>query len=49
MFRWSLCDYSVPYILVSVAITVLNTTAAEAAANNIKNITIKNSKNQHIQ
>ena len=42
MLRSSLCDYSNPYILVSATITVPNTAAAEAAASNIKNITIKN-------
>ena len=41
MLRSSLCDYSDAYILVSATITVPNTAAA-AAANNRKNIIIKN-------
>ena len=42
MLRSSLCDYSDAYILVSATITVPKTAAAGAAANNRKNITIKN-------
>ena len=42
MLRSILCDYSDAYILVSATITVPNTAAAGAAANNIKNIIIKN-------
>ena len=41
--RSSLCDYSDAYVLVSVTITVPNTAAPGSAANNRKNITIKNS------
>ena len=36
MLRSSLCDYSDAYVLVSVFITVSNTAAAGAAANNRK-------------
>ena len=42
MLRSSLCDYSDAYIPMSVTITVPNTAAAGAAANNRKNIVIKN-------
>ena len=42
MLRSSWCDYNDPYILVSVAITVPNTAAAVAAADNRKNIITKN-------
>ena len=42
MLRSSLCDYSDAYLLVSAAITVPNTAAPVAAANNRKNIIIKN-------
>ena len=42
MLRSSLCDYSDAYILVSATITVPNIEAAGAAANNRKNIIIKN-------
>ena len=42
MLRTSLCDYNDTYILVSTTITVPNTAVAAAAANNIKNIIIKN-------
>ena len=42
MLRSSLCDYSDAYIFVSATITVPNTAAAEAAANNRENIIIKN-------
>ena len=42
MLRSSLCDYSDGFILVSATITVPNTAAAGVAANNIKNIIIKN-------
>ena len=42
MLRSSWCDYNDPYILVSVAITVPNTAAAAAAADNRKNIITKN-------
>ena len=42
MLRSSLCHYSDAYILVSADITASNTTAAGAAANNRKNIIIKN-------
>ena len=38
MLRSSSCDYSDAYILVSATITVPNTAAAGAAANNRKNI-----------
>ena len=41
MLKSSLCAYSDTYILVSATITVPNTAAGTAAANNIKNI-IKN-------
>ena len=40
MLRSSLCDYSDAYIPMSVTITVPNTAAAGAAANNRKNIVI---------
>ena len=36
-----MCDYSDPYIVVSTTITVPNTAAEEAAANNRKNTIIK--------
>ena len=42
MLRSRLCDYSDTYILVNATITVSNKAAARAAANNIKNIIIKN-------
>ena len=42
MLRSSLCHYSDAYILVNANITASNTTAAGAAANNRKNIVIKN-------
>ena len=42
MLKSSLCDYSDAYIFVKSTITVPNTAAAEAAANNRKNIIIKN-------
>ena len=42
MLRSSLCDYCDAYILVSANITVPNTATAGAAANNRKNIIIKN-------
>ena len=42
MLRLILCNYSDAYILVSVIIAVPNTAAAEPAANNRKNIIIKN-------
>ena len=42
MLRLRLCDYSDAYTLVSANITVPNTAAAGAAANNRKNITFKN-------
>ena len=42
MLRSSLCDYSDAYILASEIITVPTIGAAEAAANNRKNIIIKN-------
>ena len=42
ILRSSLCDYSDGYILVSGTITVPNTAAAGAVANNRKNIIIKN-------
>ena len=43
LLRSILCDYSNAYIFVSAAITVPNTEAAGSAANNRKNIIIKNS------
>ena len=42
MLRPNLCDYSDAYILVSATIAVPNTAAAGTAANNRKNIIIKN-------
>ena len=42
MLRSSLCNYSDAYMLVSPTITVPNTAATVAAANNRKNIIIKN-------
>ena len=42
MLRPNLCDYSDAYILVSSTIAVPNTAAAGTAANNRKNIIIKN-------
>ena len=42
MLRLRLCDYSDAYTLVSANITVPNTAAAGAAANNRKNIIFKN-------
>ena len=42
MLRSRLCDCSDAYVLVSATITVPNTVAAGAAANNRKNIIIKN-------
>ena len=42
MLRSSLCDYSDAYILVSATITVPNTEATGAAANNRINMIIKN-------
>ena len=42
MLRLRLCDYSDAYTLVSANITVPNTAAAGAAANNRKNIITKN-------
>ena len=42
MLRSALCDYSDAYILVSATITVPKIAAAGAAANNRKNIIIKN-------
>ena len=44
MLKSSLCDYSDAYILVKVTISVTNTAAADAAANNInKKVIFKNS------
>ena len=44
MLRSSLCDYSTAYILAKGIITVVNTTAAASAANNVdKKIIFKNS------
>ena len=42
ILRSSLCDYSDAYLLVCAAIAFPNTAAAGAAANNRKNIIIKN-------
>ena len=42
MLSSSLCDYSDAYIPVSATVTVPNTSAAGAAANNIENIITKN-------
>ena len=43
MLRTSLCDYSYTYILVKETMTVRNTAAARAAANNAnKKVTFKN-------
>ena len=42
MLKSSLCDYCDAYILICEAMTVPNTAAAEAAANNAKHIIIKN-------
>ena len=42
ILRSSLCDYTDTFILVSATITVSNTAAAGAAANNKQNIIIKN-------
>ena len=42
MLRSSLCDYRDAHVLVSATITVPNTAAAGAVANNRKNIIIKN-------
>ena len=42
MLRSSLCDYSDVYVLVSATMTVSNTSAGDAAANNIKNLIFKN-------
>ena len=43
LLRSILCDYSNAYIFVSATITVPNREAAGSAANNRKNIIIKNS------
>ena len=42
MLRSSLCDYSDAYKLMSATVTVPKTAVAEAAANNRKNMIIKN-------
>ena len=43
MLRWSLCDYSDPYILLKVTIIVENKAAANHSRNNAnKKVTFKN-------